>query len=291
MKQPKVSVIVPCYNHERYILQCIESIINQTYQDFELIVIDDGSMDKSVTILKDLQSKYGFKLFLQENRGIAYTINRGTKEISSGEYITFCASDDYWSFNKLEKQVHFMENNRFYPMCYGKTYYVDESSTVLNNSDSANNKFKGGSLFDDIFLFRIHPPVNYIYRKSIFDEVGYFDENIIAEDYYMNLKISCKYNIGYLDEYLGFYRFINTPEKIYKFDKIADSHLMIIDDYLDHPLYKRAKSMVYLRKFDMFSGYSNLKREAFVNLFKCIQLWYYKRFVIAFVKLLFWWKK
>ncbi len=116
ISQPLVSIIVPSYNHARYINQCIESIYQQTYQYFELIVIDDGSKDNSKEVLIDLHNKYEFTLVFQENQGVAYTLNRGIKEFAIGKYITFCASDDYWVIDKLEKQVVFMENNQFYPI-------------------------------------------------------------------------------------------------------------------------------------------------------------------------------
>ena len=118
---PLVSIIVPSYNHARYVTQCIDSIMQQTYKNFELIVIDDGSKDNSKEVLTTLQAKYKFTLVFQDNHGVAYTLNRGIKEFAKGKYLTFCASDDYWTLDKLQKQVQFMENNQFYPMCYGKT--------------------------------------------------------------------------------------------------------------------------------------------------------------------------
>ena len=93
---PLVSIIVPCYNHEKYITECIGSIMNQTFRNFELTVIDDGSKDQSFEVLKSLQKKYEFNLIHQENRGISATLNRGIKEFSRGKYISFCASDDFW---------------------------------------------------------------------------------------------------------------------------------------------------------------------------------------------------
>jgi len=290
-EQPLVSVIVPSYNHERYIVQCIESIINQTYKNFELIVIDDGSSDNSPEILKELQKKHGFEILLQENHGIAFTLNLGIKEFSSGEYITFCASDDYWALDKLEKQVHFMESNRFYPMCFGKTFYINEDSNILKGQDVNNRGLKGGWLFDDIFLFRIHPPVNYMYKTSIFSEVGYFEEKIFAEDYYMNLKISNKYAIGFLDEYLGYYRLTDIQTKTERSEIVSNSHLMAIELFRDNYLYKKAKTMVYLRQFWNFSGYTKHKVKAITYLLRSLVLFYHKLFILGSIQLVFFWRK
>ena len=113
---PYVTVVVPSYNHAQYIKKCIMSIINQTYKNFQLIVIDDGSSDNSVDIIQDLSEMYGFTFIVQENKGVAATLNRAIREYCVGDYFTFCASDDFWTSDKLEIQVAFMEENRFYPM-------------------------------------------------------------------------------------------------------------------------------------------------------------------------------
>jgi len=283
-QNPQVSVIVPSYNHEKYITQCIESIVNQTYENYELIVIDDGSKDNSRKILENLQIKYNFKLVFQENHGIAYTLNRGIKDLSSGEYITFCASDDYWILQKLEKQVLFMERNSFYPMCYGKMYRVTETSEIIPVSDRIKNMYKGGFIFEDIFQFKFHPPVTYLFRKKIFEELGYYNEKIIAEDFYMNLKIAVKYPIGFIDEYLAYYRQTNMQSKILQFEKVSDSHLLVIEEYKWHHLYKKSKRIVNLRKFLNFAPYLRYKRRALKYLIKSLRLLYLKRFWIAFAK-------
>ena len=288
--KPLVSIVVPSYNHERFITECIESIVNQTYKNIELTVIDDGSKDNSLRILKELQAKYEFNLVFQENHGIAYTLNRGLKEYSHGKYFACCASDDYWALDKIEKQVNFMESNYFYPMCYGKTFYVDEDSNILANMDFNNRILKGGWLFEDILLFRIHPPVNYMFRTSIFSEIGYYKENILAEDYYMNLKISNKYAIGFLNEYLGYYRFTNIPLKIKRMELVSNSHLMSIELYKDNHLYKKAKTIVYVLNFCNYSGKTKNKVKAITYLFKSITLFYHKFFIISCIKLVLKWE-
>jgi glycosyltransferase involved in cell wall biosynthesis len=286
--QPLVSVIVPCFNHEKFVLQCIKSILDQTYKYIELIVIDDGSKDQSICILKEINKIFNFKLIIQENRGLAATLNRGIKEFSSGQYLSFCASDDYWELDKIQKQVDFMENNKFYPMCYGRTYYVNEESEIINRAK--DETLKGGSIFEDIFLFKLHPPVNYMYRRDIFDELGFHQENVFAEDYDMNLKISSKYCIGFIDDYLGFYRLTDFTNKINRVEKVAESHLISIEKYQHLPQYFDAKRMVHLRKFDNYSGYKRFKIKACQSLFKSIKFFYKTRFILGVIKLYIYWK-
>lgn len=287
---PLVSVIVPSYNHKDYISECIESIVNQTYKNFELIVIDDGSTDNSIEIINKLKVKYNFKFVVQENIGLSATLNKGIKEFSNGKYITFCASDDFWCINKLELQIDFMEKNSEIPMCYGLVNFIDEKSEILKRLSKQNHFFKGGDLFNDILLFKLHPPVNYFFRKSVFDIVGYYDEELFAEDYYMNLKISSKFNIGFIDQYLSYYRVDSSFKKVIRFKKVSESHLKTIEAYKNHYLYKSAKSMVYLRNFTVFAGYQKHKKLGLENAIKARRYFFKKEYIFALAKLIIVWR-
>ncbi|OYZ76249.1 MULTISPECIES: glycosyltransferase [unclassified Polaromonas] len=289
-KRPLVSVIVPSYNHERYIQECIESIANQTYENIELIVIDDGSNDSSIRILKNLEKLYGFTLLLQDNKGLASTLNLGIKKMAHGEFIATCASDDYWMPDKIEKQIVFLLNNNQYPMCYGKTYYVDENSKILSKEDKSNNGLKGGWIFDDIFTFKLHPPVNYLFRKEIFDKIGLYDESLFAEDYDMNLRIASDYEIGFINEYIGYYRINGGKEKLALKECINDSHLKTIEKYKKNYKYLTAKNMVTLRRCLNYSASFRYKFRSIYYLFNSLRLINTKLFLSCLHKIIFKWQ-
>lgn len=107
---PKVSIIIPSYNHSKFIGKAIESVLYQTYENFELLIIDDASPDNSVDVIKKYEDPrikfYGF----ETNQGAVDTLNHGIIN-SSSEYIALLNSDDYWEIDKLEKQVHFLEES------------------------------------------------------------------------------------------------------------------------------------------------------------------------------------
>ncbi|MDA9580498.1 glycosyltransferase family 2 protein, partial [Luminiphilus sp.] len=92
--QQTVSVIIPSYNHKRYIEAAILSVKKQTYEPIELVVVDDGSTDGSVDLLLELRKEFGFQLKCQKNVGVCATLNRGIAEMASGSYIALLASDD-----------------------------------------------------------------------------------------------------------------------------------------------------------------------------------------------------
>jgi len=286
--EPLVSVIVPSYNHANYLVECIYSIINQSYSNFELIVIDDGSTDDSRIVLDNLCKEFGFILVFQTNQGITKTLNRGIREFAKGVYIAFCASDDFWATDKLRLQVMFMERNRFYPMCYGKSFVVDENSALLN--DLSHIHLKGGCIFEDIILFKLHPPVNYMFRKEIFDEVGLYDERLVAEDFFMNLKISSKYSIGFIDEFISYYRLTSLDSKIERFEKVMLSHVAAIQLYNYTGLTRKAIRRAYLILFDHYSGYSEYKLKAYKYFALSLFVFYSPRFLRAFLKLIFFWR-
>lgn len=287
---PLVSVIVPSFNHAQYITKCILSIMNQTYTNFELVVIDDGSTDNSLAILKKLQKEHRFKLIYQHNSGLANTLNRGIQEFSKGKYITFCASDDYWTYDKLEKQVKFMEENPNIPMCYGKAYIVNYKNEIISKLTISSNKhLKGGNIFKDLLFINFHPPVNYLFKKNIFNEVGYY-ANTWAEDFYMNLRIAEKYEIGYINSFISYYRIFPYQELKLTNQKTINSHYYSINQYKHSCFYKNAIKMWHYRNFLWLSKFKATKKIAFIGLFRNLDHFYQIKFIKSLIKFIFIWK-
>lgn len=290
-EDPLVSIIVPSYNHVHYIEKCILSILNQSYRNFELTVIDDGSNDGSPELLATLALKYGFRAIFQENRGVAHTLNRGIKEFSKGSYISFCASDDYWCENKLKIQVQFLESHPKIPMCYGKNYVVDEIDNSLPKRTTARNYgLRGGWIFDDLLLCRFHPPVNYMFRKCVFDEVGLYREGIYTEDFYMNLRIARKYKIGYIDEYLAYYREPSGSALVFKYPHTEKAHMLCINEYRDSYCYQEALEYFHLRSFFQYSDKRKYKKQAINHAVHALTKLTCKKYIYSLFRLVFYWK-
>ncbi|MDF4756482.1 glycosyltransferase family A protein, partial [Vibrio parahaemolyticus] len=123
-----VSVIVPLYNAEKYIEETMESILNQTYKNIEIVIVDDGSKDQSSSIVKNLKKKYPeqIKYILQENQGVSVARNTGI-ENASGEYISFLDSDDLWHPTKIEKQIESMHKNNMNACYCGYMNFYEET--------------------------------------------------------------------------------------------------------------------------------------------------------------------
>ncbi len=279
---PLVSVVVPCYNHEKYVKETIESIINQTYKNIELIVIDDGSKDGSVQVIQEMADKYGFTFIHRPNKGLSATLNEGIK-LSKGKYFSAIASDDILMLEKIEKQVEFMESNPEYGMCYGKIVYFEDS---IKNTSEYSNSNKQGWVFDDLLNYGCFIPAPSTFmRKEVFETVGEYDENLWIEDWDMWLRISQKYQVGYIDEYLAYYRKHDTnissqSLKMYKAEK------QILEKYKD---YENFDNVIKNKKIVWFSLLSRkYKKEAMKYFMHSIKYLFVDiRVLKALIKLVF----
>ena len=208
--QPLVSVVIPSYNHEKYITESIESVIKQTYKNIELFVIDDGSSDNSPRIIEALSKEHHFWCLCRENKGHLKTANE-LYAMCNGKYICCIASDDIWTLDKVEKQVAFMEENPQIAACYGNILNINQYGEILPFYQQYFSKYKTYS-FDDIVMGR-----QYIYaitemiRKEVFEKVGPFDENYMCEDFNLWLKLThASYQVACLKNLMGFYRSHST---------------------------------------------------------------------------------
>ena len=141
--QPLVSIITPCYNSACFVSDTILSVLNQTYQNWELLITDDGSTDASVSIVNSFIAKDNrIYLFKIENGGAAIARNSSIKH-AKGKYIAFLDSDDLWLPTKLEKQIFFMESNN-YTISYTSYQRMTEVGKVQKEKISTSLRGKGG---------------------------------------------------------------------------------------------------------------------------------------------------
>jgi len=288
---PLVSIVVPSYNHSKFIKKCIESIVTQSYHNYELFVLDDGSTDNSLEILEELKNEYGFYLESNKNQGVSKTLNRGFRELATGKYYTFCASDDYWLPDKLVKQINFMELNPSYGMVYGKALMVDPDGNIDGNITTERGmNLIGGNIFDDLILGKFHPPVNYLLRASAVKELGFYRENIWAEDFDMNLRISNKYPIGFIDDFLSAYRLSEPGTNKNLNFKTIYSHLESIEQFEYLPIYKKALKNWYYKCFLWYSPYKKGKKLALKGMVHNFDRFFTREFLIFFYNLLLKWK-
>ena len=201
MKNSFISVIVPTYNRADFVGETIESILNQTYKNFELIIVDDGSTDNTEEVIrkfKDSRIKY---IKTDNWGGPARPRNTGIKK-AKGEYIAFCDDDDMWLPEKLEKQIKVFQVSNETAMLYTRFRTV-EGEIISNRIFPENGKYNSGNMFKSIYLRNLIACSSVMVKRSVLDQVGLFnaDPNLIAiEDADLWLRIALKYNIKCTDD-------------------------------------------------------------------------------------------
>ena len=206
---PKVSVIIPAYNCERFIGETIKSVLSQTYQDFEVLVIDDGSEDKTQEIVKGINDPKIVYIHHEENSGVSVARNNAITK-SRGEYIALLDHDDLWLPEKLERQVPILESDPKVGLVYSDCYIIDLNGHILGRNFQDHHPHRG-EVFPDLFLDNFIPCLTVLIRKDALDRVGLFNpEFSIAEEYDLFLRIAEVYKVDFVDLPLAKYRLHET---------------------------------------------------------------------------------
>jgi len=171
--RPRVSVVIPTYNYEIYIAEAVESVLAQTYQDFELIVVDDGSTDNTHSVLEPYLDRITY--LYQENQGRSLARNRGI-QVAQGEYIAFLDADDWFLPHKLELQTHFLDEHPEAGMVAGGWVETDEQGKTLRRGEPWHWKPHLG-LAECVMGVPVTPSTVQV-RRCWLDAVGLFDESL-----------------------------------------------------------------------------------------------------------------
>ncbi len=271
MPAPLVTVIIPSYNHARYIESCIHSVLNQTYPAIELIVLDDGSSDGSPAIIERLAAQHSFYFEAQTNMGLARTLNKGIS-LSRGKYICTLGSDDIFLLDKTEKQVPLLEARPDIAVCGGNQLVIDSDGILANK----RQKFPAYREldFDDIFLDR-KPGIaasSAMIRRDTLEREGGYDPEIRLEDMYLWFKLTAGgHRIAGLNDVLIYYRKHATNNyKNLRF--MRDNMLKTYAAYTAHPAYARVVND-YLNS--IFLGASKTDRQLALETLRLIEPRYY----------------
>ena len=203
---PKVSVIIPSYNRADFIRQTVDTVLQQTFKDIELIVVDDGSTDETRKIL----AEYGNRIILLghddwKNKGQSASINLGLRH-AKGRYVSILDSDDYWEPEKIEVQYTFLESHPEVGVVYCNGVAVNSMGEYLYDIYPLGHleENKPDDLLMNCYIFL---PTNAMCRAALFDKAGNFDEGLrSAQDHDMLIRLIeiCKF--AYIDRKLFAYR-------------------------------------------------------------------------------------
>ena len=249
-----VSVLMSSYNHEQYIAEAIKSVLNQTFKDLELIIVDDCSTDSSREIIK----KYSAKdqrvraFFHEKNMGIAKTANDGLKE-ARGKFISFIGSDDVWVLHKLEKQLALINNNED-RVLWSEGEIIDSNSCstgiTFSQMHSATKKKKTGNMFEEIINDNYILGQSLLLKKEFVNGIP-FDSNLkYLNDYRFMVDLASKHEFLFISEPLARYR-VHGENSISKDRTGWLKDLLLLEDYIlqrySDDISSNLKGILYLK--------------------------------------------
>ena len=211
MLSPHISVILPCYNHECFVGEAVTSILGQSFQDLELIVVDDHSRDDSVEVLRAIvRNDSRLKLIVHDqNRGAARSRNDGLR-VAQGEIVGFCDADDLWKPDKLERQVHLLRQHLDCDVTYCDSEIIDESG--LPTGELFSQQFPlpplpSGELFELFCTRNFINMTTVLARREALGTRLLFDESIKwVEDWWQWIRLSRHHRFVYEPAALASYR-------------------------------------------------------------------------------------
>lgn len=271
---PKISVNIPCYNSAPFVRETLLSVLNQTYADFEIIVMDDGSRDDTGEIVRSFNDKR-IKYFYKENEGLSETRNKGITA-SSGEYVAFLDHDDIWMPEKLEKQITLFEKKDGLGLVFSD-FYLLRNGARENATYFSKCPPKRGYIFEDLLFgeasFICISTV--MMRKVIFEKIGYFKKEFDSgEECELFLRAARDNEFDYTEEPLAAYRLHSG-----NFSNRKDIYVKEAFDILrfweekEPGLFSQNKGRILKRKANIFADAAdfyalNLKRTEALRNFK-----------------------
>jgi glycosyltransferase involved in cell wall biosynthesis len=290
----KVSIILPVYNGVKYLADCINSVLNQTYNDFELIIVNDGSKDNSESVIKQINSSK-IQYYYKNNGGVASARTYGINK-SQGEILCFIDQDDMWERDYLEKVVDRLDTSDFVytnglivlnKTVKGKIY--DENLSKMNSQSNGLKR-----LLEQNYIIS---PSQIGIKKSVVDKIGLFDESLKGSgaddwDYWIRVFAIENIRIAYIEDALVLYR-LHDSNNSYNYDKmyqckleILEKHKGIITDKYSKYFYRRIRayntflySYYNLNDKKFKKGLELLKDSLIVNPIVLLDYWVVRLFV------------
>ncbi len=245
---PKVSVVIPAYNHERYVKEAVCSVLEQTVTDIEVIIINDGSTDKTheaIQCIADERIQY----FHQENRGAAHTLNRGIR-LAKGHYVSILNSDDRYEHHRFEECLKILETDPSRHAAFSHVEFIDDQGNHIRHQRGATENwadhhpepsFKGeGDILLDLLAGNFLVSTSNLFcRRSVFDRIGRFSDLKYAHDYDFFLRLCHHFKVALIDMPLLKYR-LHPGNTIRENEAETDFEvgLLLSDFFVNHDMRK-----------------------------------------------------
>ncbi|MEM9923379.1 MAG: glycosyltransferase [Cyanobacteria bacterium P01_D01_bin.50] len=247
---PLISVIIPVYNGEKTIRETIESVLNQSFTNLELIVVNDGSQDSTLNIISNIKDPR-LKIFSYSNAGVAISRNRGIEE-SQGELIAFLDADDLWTVDKLGMQLKALQSNPQAAVAYSWVDYINESGDFLHHGNhiTINGNGYKQMLVENVLENGSNPLVS----REVLNYVGGFNQSLVpAEDWDMWLRLAACYDFVTVPCPQILYRTLSSSgsSNVDKMEKVCSQ-------LIEQTFYRAPQSVQYLKNKSLATVYCYL---------------------------------
>ena len=208
--RPRVSICLNSYNHARWLADAIESALSQTFRDFEIVIVDDGSTDGSYDIARSYEREDEPPIRVlthsqRRNLGVAYSMNLGFRE-GIGEYWAWLPSDDRWYPDKLSSQVAYLDQNREVAFVYGYADVIDEDGRVSSDSPIGIDITGSRDPLRRVIEGNVVPAMTVMTRRSCVEAVGGLDDSLVYNDWELWIRLMARWNAGFISKPLAQFR-------------------------------------------------------------------------------------
>lgn len=272
--KPLISVVIPTYNRERMIARAVRSVLEQTYYNVEVHLVDDGSSDNTRGVLEEFACEPRFNYHFQENRGQSAARNVGISK-SQGKYIAFLDSDNYWLPHKLLEQINFLKINPNYDVLYSNGRVIDASGTVL--PVRASRRFSG-NIIDQLLLNNFVSNNTVLVDRRCFETMGGFDEELRhSEDYDLWLRFATCFRFLYHPVDVACYCVVGDDRLSADEDKVLAANFKILSRFFEkfpHAVTACHRKLVWSKLYRWRARVSRQagKGEPWHDLFRAIKL-------------------
>lgn len=251
----KISIVIPSYNAAQFIEETIQSILNQNFPLLECIVIDGGSSDGTLDILKKYEGRLAW--ISEKDRGQSDAINKGLK-LASGNIVTYICADDVYERDCFQKVANFFDQNPTVKWVFGKCKIIDENGLEIRKPITQYKNFwQRRYSYNKLLIINFIAQPAVFWRKELTDEIGLFDINArLVMDYEYWLRAGAKYNPGFIDDYLASFRVHSQSRSSVNFSKAAGEAFGVAKRYANSEKRNFLVPLQYLDYLSVVFGYS-----------------------------------
>jgi glycosyltransferase involved in cell wall biosynthesis len=232
----KVSVVIPTYNRAAFIVKALQSVLDQTFQDFEIVVVDDGSTDETAEIIRRMDEPR-IRFLRQDHRGVSAALNTGWRA-AQGEYIARLDSDDRWLPTLLQELLAVLEQDSALAVAYARAQAINAEGALLPQVMGARERFVGATLTSLVYGDFVCP-MAVVIRRTALEAVGGYDETLMAnEDWDLWIRLAAAYRFAYVPRVLAQYRFHGqnlTRSDSERMERVMQDRARVLDKIFSGP--------------------------------------------------------